>query len=344
MAGGAALLATRRLTAGSKALILGGSAAAFGGLALASLVGTNIAPDPFKGATMRFPLDLGQLGHWIQFTAHSTNGVGASIGQQVDSGSIYLPMPSNLSTNYHPDYTSESLGTAAGGVLKPFDRAMYGNTDIPKSAEAGAAMAGLGAAAIGAAAKSAGVTLDTTGPTAAAALKVAAGLAQNPHKIVLFTGVNFREHQFSWRFSPRNRRESDAIKAIIDMFTYYSHPEYIAGGMFFKYPEFFDIKFKHPDYLFEFQPSVCKDVRVNYHPQGYAAYNSTDNPSDTPAPAEVEFSFTMMETEIITKNSLNPKPMGSDAGPATFQRNIKINVPDQAAVAVRPTQPPGTGR
>jgi hypothetical protein len=254
-------------------------------------------------------------------------------------------MPSNLSTNYHPDYTSTDLNQLGGNILKPFDRAMYGNTDIPGAAAAGAAGAAVGIAAGKKVLETVtGLGLDG-GNNLAAGLKVAGGLAQNPHKILLFTGVNFREHQFSWRFAPRNRDESNTLKAIIDMFTYYSHPEYIEGGLFFKYPEFFDIKFKHPEYLFEFQPSVCKDVRVNYHPQGYAAYNSTDNPSDTPAPAEVEFSFTMQETEIITKNSLNPKTLGDQtAYNPTFQRSIKVNVPDQGALEVRPTQPPNTGR
>jgi hypothetical protein len=137
-----------------------------------------------------------------------------------------------------------------------------------------------------------------------AALKVGLGVAQNPHKIVLFTGVDFREHRFSWKLSPRSRAESNMIKQIIDAFTYYAHPEYVGGGLFFKYPEFFNIKFRHKDYLFEMQPSVCTDIQVNYHGQGFPAYIRDANGSGTPAPAEIELSLTFKEVEIITKNTL----------------------------------------
>jgi hypothetical protein len=75
--------------------------------------------------------------------------------------------------------------------------------------------------------------------------------------------------------------------------------------LFFKYPEFFEIKFRHPEYLFKLQPSVCKDIRVNYHGQGYPAYIRDANGGGIPAPAEVELSLTFMETEIVTKQSLN---------------------------------------
>jgi hypothetical protein len=122
----------------------------------------------------------------------------------------------------------------------------------------------------------------------------------------LFTGVNFREHTFSWRLSPKNRQESDTIRNIIDFFKFYSHPEYLAGGLFFKYPEFFNIRFHHPDYLFAIRPSVCKDVKINYHTQGYPAYVRNADGSGAPAPAEIELTLTFLETEIVTKNSLNP--------------------------------------
>jgi hypothetical protein len=163
---------------------------------------------------------------------------------------------------------------------------------------------------------------------AGAALKVTGGVAVNPHKIALFTGVNFREHQFSWKLSPKNRRESDKIRQIIELFTYYSHPEYVAGGLFFKYPEFFEIKFRHPEYLFKLQPSVCKDIKVNYHGQGYAAYIRDANGGGVPAPAEIELSLTFMETEIVTKQSLRGVLMSPQPIPTP---NPLINDPAVAA-------------
>jgi len=90
------------------------------------------------------------------------------------------------------------------------------------------------------------------------------------------------------------------------MFTYYSHPELVAGGLFFKYPEFFRIKFHHPEYLFELRPSVCTGIRVNYHTNGIPSYIRDADGTGIPAPSEVELSVSFKETEIITKQFLNP--------------------------------------
>jgi hypothetical protein len=225
----------------------------------------------------------------------------------------------------------------AGEALKAGDRAIYGNNDIPGAAAAGGAMAAAGVQA-GAAALGALTGLNlaggASGDTAAASLKIAAGLAQNPHKVVLFTGVNFREHQFSWKLSPRNREESNAIKMITDMFAYYAHPEYVMGGLFFKYPEFFRIKFRHPEYLFILQPSVLKDIRINYHGQGTPAYLRNSDGSGPPAPAEIELSLTFMETEIITKQTLHSQ----------LSVNLPRSQPLPGATVAASTQPPETRR
>jgi hypothetical protein len=301
---------------------------AAGGAIAAGLIGNNKIPDPFNGTGIQFPQDLDTLNHYITFRAVETKGLmtglmqAGGFGTKINGGSIRLPLPANLSTDYNPEYTVGELGKgAAGEALSAGDRAIYGNGDVPGAAAAGAAVAAAGLGALGAiagnAAKlvpgpvgdiiggAAGIGGAGSGDIGAASLKVAAGLAQNPHKVVLFTGVNFREHQFSWKLSPRNRAESNAIKQIIDMFTYYSHPEYVAGALFFKYPEFFEISFNHPEYLFRLLPSVCKDVRVNYHGQGYAAYIRDYDGAGPPAPAEIELSLTFQETEIITKSTIH---------------------------------------
>jgi hypothetical protein len=287
------------------------------------IIGGIANPDQYSGTAVQFPEELLSNDHYIEFTAKQTRGMaedalmtkGFNIGSTTLGGTIRLPMPSNLSTDYNPEYSTPSLGPAAGMAIKPSDQAIYGNNTMGNQAMAGNSLQGLIAAAGGGAvgmlakmgvdvAEKAGGALGAEG-AAGALLKTAAGVAMNPHKIVLFTGVNFREHQFSWKLSPKNRRESNAIKQIIDMFTYYAHPEYVAAGLFLKYPEFFDIKFRHPEYLFKLQPSVCKDVKVNFHSQGYPAYIRDANGGGVPAPAEIELSLSFMETEIVTKQSLN---------------------------------------
>jgi hypothetical protein len=290
--------------------------------ALSSLIGGNSTADPFMGTQAIFPEELPENDHWIQFTAFETKGYATDAvsnlignanisGTSVKGGSIYLPMPANLSTDYNPLYDEKSLGLAAGAALKPFDRSMYGNRDLETELQMGTGSSALSVAgekfAGGLALQGA---INTIGAgiggvdNVSAALKVFGGIATNPHKMVLFTGVGFREHSFSWKLSPKNRTESDAIRMLIEMFKFYSHPEYLTGGLFFKYPEFFRINFRHPQYLFELEPSVCTGVRVNYHGQGFPAYVRDSDGGGIPAPVEIELQVTFKETEIITKNTL----------------------------------------
>ena len=283
------------------------------GLTLAGLAGGGTGADAFSGQSITFPDNLATIDHWVSFTAMQTKGgiseiFGIAIGSNATSpgGSVYLPLPANLSTDYNPEYTNKELGAGpAGQAAGAADRAIYQNNDIPGLAAAGAALA---SAFTSAASKMTGVLGD-------AALKAGGGVAQNPHKIVLFTGVDFRTHSFSWKLSPKNRYESDSIRSIIEFFRYYSHPEYVAGGLFFKYPEYFQINFSHPDYLFNIKDSVCTDMKVNYHTHGYPSYVRNFDGSGAPAPTEVELTLSFRETDIVTKNSLNPPGI-----PAPLQR------------------------
>jgi hypothetical protein len=318
---GSRLLRNNRISAGIKTAAVIGAAA--GGAFIGSSLGTPKRADPYRGASTSFPIELEEIDHWIEFTAVETPAPGLNainslidtnlaFGNQVIGGTIRLPMTSNLSTDYNPDYTSQDLGPALGMALKPIEQKMYEINSMASSAGAGVGQSGLaGIVARGVAGTLAGTLSNALSRIrgvgeqgVAAALKVGAGVSINPHKIVLFTGVNFREHQFSWKLSPKNREESNRIKGIIDQFIYYSHPQYVSGGLFFKYPEFFKIRFRHPEYLFELLPSVCKDVRVNYHGQGYPGYIRESDGLGPPAPAEIELSLTFMELEIVTKDSL----------------------------------------
>jgi hypothetical protein len=298
---GAQIMSAVRSFAGNSAKVAG---LGVGGLAVgagwASLFGSGAGPDPYAGKNVNFPNDLDMNDNYIEFIAKSTAGV---FSTTITGGKMRLPLPAGLSTDYHLAYKDESLGAAAGTALKTADRGLYGNTDIPAGAAVGGMIAGAGADLVKNAIGDAGKSLAGVGD---AALKTSTGLAQNPNKIVLFTGVDFRNHSFSWNLSPRNREESNKIRTIIDMFTYYSHPEFITGGLFFKYPEFFEISFRRDAYLFKIRPSVCKGIKVNYHPHSYASYVRNADGTGDPAPSEISFSLNFQETEIISKSFLNP--------------------------------------
>jgi hypothetical protein len=251
---GAAAVRTLRIAAGVGAGVAGAFALTqFVGGVSSGIIGGIPGKDPYAdGDPIHVPNELLENDHYIEFLAKKTDGMGSGLLNEIGLGAIVgtfggggtttlggtvrLPMPSQLSTDYNPEYSTPDLGAAAGMLLKPSDQAIYGNNTMGNQAMAGNSMQGL-VNAVGGGAKGLAVktAVSAVGENnAGAALKVTGGVAVNPHKIALFTGVNFREHQFSWKLSPKNRRESDKIRQIIELFTYYSHPEYVAGGLFFK--------------------------------------------------------------------------------------------------------------
>ena len=240
-------MSAKQLRAERIAMGVAGVAAAFSalsstGVARASLVGPIGGPDPFADKSINFPNDLKQIDHWIEFQAQETKGQALdavnsllknagvntqlTVGNTTNGGLVRLPMPANVSTDYNPNYTPTDLGLAAGQVLKPADQKIY-NTQGPGSLLEGTSLQGMSGSSIfsaglgsAAGAAVAGVSKAVGNEVFNAATKVTAGVAQNPHKILLFTGVDFRDHRFSWRLSPRSRDESDAINDIINYFTF----------------------------------------------------------------------------------------------------------------------------
>lgn len=312
------VIKNNRLAAGAVG-VAAGAAGTVGLMYAARNTSTVSATDPFKGQSFIFPRDVAMHGNYMEMRAMATNGLGASalsgitgLSGLVDGviaaigsintqngGTMVLPLPNSLQAAHDPQYqekdASGALGSAAQAAGKQADRALYGlgkiNAGTALSAGAGA---GLTAAASGG-----------TGGLTDIALKLGLGVAMNPQKIMLFTGVGFRTFNYSWRLSPRNYEESVLIKNITNALTYYAHPRYVGAGVFLKYPEFFNIKFAKDGFLHKFQPAVIDNITVDYHPQGYAAYKRSDYNQNEPAPAEVQLNITFKEVEIVTKQSLS---------------------------------------
>ena len=230
--------------------------------------------------------------------ALASNGLdfNKNIGTSSLIGNINLPVPSNLHTAYNIEYDTPSLGPA-GQAIKPSDRQMFGISGMDNSSAAQSAVQGVA----GVAASFAQGALNN--PIAQAIGKVALGLALNPQKIVLLQGVSFRRHTFAYRLSPRNKEESDRIKAIIQQFKFSAHPSLAAGGLAFTYPDFFEIT-TNSNYTFDIGPSFLESIDVEYHGQGFPAYHRNTDGSEIRAPAEVNLTLAFLETEILTRERL----------------------------------------
>ena len=219
-----------------------------------------------------------------------------NVGTSSLIGNINLPVPSNLHTAYHIDYDTPSLGPA-GQAIKPSDRQMFGISGMDNSSAAQSAVQG----AAGVVAQFAKDAFNNS--LVQAAGKVALGLALNPQKIVLLQGVGFRRHTFAYRLSPRNKEESDRIKAIIQQFKFSAHPSLAGGGLAFTYPDFFEIT-TNSNYTFDIGPSFLENIDVEYHGQGFPAYHRNTDGSEIRAPAEVNLTLRFLETEILTRERL----------------------------------------
>jgi hypothetical protein len=223
---------------------------------------------------------------------------------------ITLPMPTSLVANYTMDYANPSLsplgellahassivdaGTTArtiGSGIQEISNALSTQTAGQNVAQAMTAIqtqinsifatvqnqgSNLASAAfVGGAA----VAARNAGGLGQAVIANLTGIVANPHKVILFQGVDHRNHVFSFELSPRNYREAKTIIDIIYQIKLAMHPRYgvgstseavgnllgplfpetaqgLAGGIssfgaasraFFEYPDVFEIEFAQAD-------------------------------------------------------------------------------------------------
>lgn len=267
-----------------------------------------------KGSSSQFPSNLGA--RKVVFKVIPRNR-----GKQTDRTTssakdiVGLPLPSNLSTGYGAQYTDVSLGVlgqrsveagaafGAGGFQSAIDTVQ--NNGINTLSEAAKSIAASASSELGAIVG--GLVLGTTGFGVGAALtQIAPGalsganIAVNPHMAVLFEGVNFRNHSFQYKFSPRDKSESDSLKKIIKIFKKAMHPSIDRGKMaFFQYPDEFEIDFPNDGgYLFDVGKSVLRDFQINYTPDGGSYFHQNG------APVAISMSMQFTEIDVLTKTEI----------------------------------------
>ena len=112
----------------------------------------------------------------------------------------------------------------------------------------------------------------------------------NPNMELLFSGPALREFSFTFKFTPRFKKESDVVRDIIKVFKRNMKPKG-SGGDFLTTPNVFRIKYmmgaEEHKFLNKFKICALKAVRVNYTADGvYATYHD-----GTPISMEMELGF-----------------------------------------------------
>lgn len=237
---------------------------------------------------------------------------------------IVLPIMERPAVTYSADFDTTSLGPVVGWLLtngtagsgsginlsnldaitssaeslkKDFDKATGMLSDFAKAAAAGALNAILPNSIDGA---------SQTSDIFSAIRKT----AMNEHRTQVFRGMRFREFQFNYHFAPRDPKEAEIIRNIINLFKYHMHPDTANGNIFLTYPSEFEIVFyfqneenagvsdeKSNSSKAMFKISSCALTNFNVQYGGTPFTTFKDG-----MPSEIQMMLGFQELELLTKD------------------------------------------
>jgi len=281
-----------------------------------------------EGQDIKFPDNLGSESHseFIRFEIYKQHKFDRTEDAEDETlRVIYLPIPNSLSTNYGVSY-SQDLGTIGYGVAKGVDYMSAKMNDVSASdavysigggvlnllaqgITSGGAVAGTIASGLASlVGKSSALSFIGGGAVGEAGkgAMLSAGIARNPHMAQIFENVNFRTHNFSYKLTPKNVKESEILRDLIKYFKVAMHPNYFLANHFFDYPLQFDIDVMHGngnkknDFMFNIGPSVLTSMSANYTPDGPHFHDLNGRK----APLSVEISLSFTELKIVTQQEI----------------------------------------
>ena len=131
--------------------------------------------------------------------------------------------------------------------------------------------------------------------------------AENKFLESTFKEVPFRKFSYSWKFTPRNPKESETTYDIIKTFKFHMLPELPEVGDFGRYfvvPAEFDIFYMfrgdENEWVNKISTCVLTNMDVNYSPGSYQTFRPHQNKKGAP-PIEIDMKLDFMETQLITK-------------------------------------------
>ena len=274
--------------------------------------------NPLSFSHITYPIDLGstELGHWMIFTSGFTkmstkrngppgkNRSGGKVTSKMpatkhDTSSIALYMPSGLKANYSQNYEQDETGMSGDieQAINAFMKAESTNEQLE------AALTGV----IGPVSREVKKALGELSSTAGLGdpfrlVMKRGGRAINPRNEMFYNTPEMRTFTFDFDFWPRNADEAKAVQDIIFIFKYNSAPGLDASGAIFSIPNYFDLSYmkgsEENPHLHKFARMYCKNVSVDYAPDGQATFFKDGQPVHTKL--TVEF----VEDAILTKGNI----------------------------------------
>ena len=216
----------------------------------------------------------------------------------VSSMAIY--MPQNLKFNLRADYGPAEVGIGTGVFAKVKDM-FYEDNKFWTDAEA--ALHQVGKGLLGASAFLTG----GLGAGASAALQRRMAVAPAAMSEMIFNGIDYREFGFTFKFTPRSKRESDTVNKIVNQFKMAMLPERYGAGSIaaYKVPFEFVIRFMKGTKINPFieQIGLCACTAVETDLGDKFSTHSYGDPVTT------NLTITFRELELIEKQryaELNP--------------------------------------
>ena len=269
---------------------------------------------------LKFPSDLGAHAMIINFEKYSYSTAQTGAVNSVNSGTIILPIPTNLvdSTSISANESQLGItGAAAMGIMNASGvSAKQAGADTYSAIESllknfmnPADSGGKPSATNDALSTFRAFTkftgrnlLDAALPGAGMAADLASGTAVNPHQTLEFNGVALKNHSFVWTFSPRNENESIVLKNIIKKIKTSMLPAYDSIGGFQKalltYPDLIKISLVgvNQDFFYRYKPSLVKGLTINYNEGDSLSLFSGG------LPVQITMTMEIMEAQIHTKS------------------------------------------
>ena len=137
-----------------------------------------------------------------------------------------------------------------------------------------------------------------------AAIQAKSGLAAGDVTEMTFKGIGYRDFSYSFTMTPRNQKEAQLIKAIVDTFAFHMLPEKIGRGaaLAYRVPGQFTMRYmyrgKTNNYLHQQTFMALTDMEVKYGEGKFRAYRADEVGA---APIKTTMSLTFKETELVDR-------------------------------------------
>ena len=210
---------------------------------------------------------------------------------------IAIYMPQTLKFNLQADYGAEEIGGGLGSLAKLRDAMnsnnFFGSDLGAVGAQVGKLVTGLGSFATGG--LGAGVN---------AAVQRRTGIAPAAMSEMIFNGIDYRTFSFTFKFTPRSRKESDVVNNLLHAIKDAMLPTRVGTKSIAAYqvPHEFVIRFmkgtKINPYLDQIGLCACTGVDIDYGSDKFSTHASGD-------PVSIDATLTFRELELMERTRYN---------------------------------------